>query len=312
MKVVVTGGAGFIGSNIVERLVSEGHDVIVVDNFHTGNKANLSAVVDKVELINSNAGEFFESYNEKVDAIIHDGIYSSSPMYKENPELTAKAYSDFIQLLEYTRKHDVGKVVYASTSSIYNGHKPPHKEDMVPFIKDFYTEARYAMDRVGILYHKLYGFNVVGLRYFSVYGPHEEYKGRYANLVSQFLWALMRDEQPVIYGDGRQTRDFTYVSDVVEANVLALNKTVSGIFNVGTGRSISIHDLVGLLNSKLGKDIEPKYVENPISNYVYTTQADTLKAEKELGFKAKVSLEEGVEKLIQYYREKGAPEAPKS
>ena len=143
---------------------------------------------------------------------------------------------------------------------------------------------------------------VIGLRYFSVYGPHEKSKGKYANLISQFLWNLQKDESPVVYGDGTQTRDFIYVDDVIEANMLAMDSERRfGIFNVGTGRSITVNEMVDLLNKKLGKNIKPRYIENPLRNYVQHTLADTSKAEKELGFKAKTSLEQGIDKLIEYY-----------
>jgi len=301
MKIIVTGGAGFIGSNLVERLVNEGHSITVVDNFHTGSESNLSNVMSKIQLVKSSAGDFFKSYTEKVDIIYHQGVYSSSPMYKENPLLTSEVVNDFVRLLEYARKYNIPKVVYASTSSIYNGYQPPHKEEMIPYITDFYTEARYAMDRIGMLYNKLYGIPIIGLRYFSVYGPHEKSKGKYANLITQFLWNLMENKSPVVYGDGTQTRDFTYVSDVVEANLLTMDKDVSGIFNVGTGNNISITDMVSLLNKKLEKNIPPSYIDNPIKNYVSTTKADTSKSERLLGFNAKVPLENGIEKIIKYY-----------
>ncbi len=140
---------------------------------------------------------------------------------------------------------------------------------------------------------------IIGLRYFSVYGPHEKSKGKYANLVSQFLWAMMEGKQPVIYGDGAQTRDFTYVEDVVRANLLAMKSDVNfGIYNVGTGKTYTLNQLVGILNQKLGILLSPQYVENKIKNYVQATLADTAKAKKELGFEAKISLEEGIDRLI--------------
>ncbi|MFA5049579.1 MAG: NAD-dependent epimerase/dehydratase family protein [Candidatus Micrarchaeia archaeon] len=301
MKIALTGGAGFIGSNIAEKLIEKDYDLTVVDNFHTGDKENLEQVLGKINIVNSESGKFFEQTDEKFDLICHQGVYSSTPMYMQDHKLTSKIYDEFVSILEYARKNDIKKVVYASTSSIYNGHNPPQNEDMIPYITDFYTEGRYAMDRIGELYHKLYGINIVGLRYFSVYGPHEKSKGNYANLISQFLWAMTKNEEPVVYGDGTQTRDFTYVDDIANANILSLEKEVSGIFNVGTGKNITINEMIEILNKKLGKKLKPKYIINPIKNYVQTTLADTTKAEKELGFKAKITLEEGIERLIKYY-----------
>jgi UDP-glucose 4-epimerase len=300
MKILVTGALGFIGSNIVERLVNEGHQITALDNLHTGSEQNIEQIKDKVRFINGGAGDI-KDMEEKFDVIFHQGIYSSSPMYKENPHLTATVIDEFISVLEYAKKNR-SKVVWAATSSVYNGQEPPHREDMDVKISDFYTEARYEMERLAELYNKLFDVQVIGLRYFSVYGPHEKSKGKYANLISQFLWDLQNDKAPVVFGDGSQTRDFTYVDDVVEANLLAMDSELKfGVFNVGTGRSITINEMITMLNQKLGKDIEPELVANPIKNYVQDTLADTSKAEAQLHFKAKIALEHGIEKLIDYY-----------
>ena len=294
MKFLVTGGAGFIGSNLVERLV-ENNRVVVVDNLHTGSLENLKEF--EIEFINKSCGEITLEDIGEIDGIFHIGIYSSSPMYKEDRSLVGKAINDFLNILELARRENC-KIVFASSSSIYNGNPVPWREDMDIKVTDFYTEARYAMERLADLYHQLHGVEWIGLRFFSVYGPRERYKGKYANLVSQFLWAMKKNETPVIYGDGEQRRDFIYVKDVVNACVLAMNSDKIGIFNVGTGKDYSLNELIDILNNALGKDIEPKYVENPIKNYVQNTKADTEKAKKELGFEYKYSLKEGIEKLL--------------
>ncbi|MCD6465595.1 NAD-dependent epimerase/dehydratase family protein [Candidatus Bathyarchaeota archaeon] len=295
MNVVVTGGCGFIGSNLVERLLEEGHRVTVFDDLSTGNLKNIEGLDVK----------FFNEPYEKIpflvrdiDVIFHLGIPSSSPMYKREPHLVGKAINDAITILEYARKNKC-KVVYASTSSLYNGNPTPYKEDMPIYVTDYYTECRYAIERLAKLYNSLFNVKSVGLRLFSVYGPKEKYKGEYANIVSQFLWLMERDEPPIIFGDGSQTRDFIYVKDVVEAFMLAAEKEFNyEIFNVGTGVAYSFNEVVDLINKLLGKNIKPIYKPNPIKNYVYHTLADTTKAEKILGFKAKVSLEEGIKNLI--------------
>lgn len=300
MKILVTGALGFIGSNITERLVQDGHEVTALDNMHTGNEENISTVKDKIKIVKLNSGEI-SKIGGSFDAIIHEGVYSSSPMYKENPLLTAKVLDEWISILEYVRKHDNCKLVFASSSSLYNGQPPPHKEDMEIKITDFYTEGRYSMERVAKLYNDFYGVKSVGLRYFSVYGPHEKFKGKFANLITQFLWDIKASKQPVILGDGNQTRDFIYVGDVVQANLSALNYPKHDIFNVGTGKSTSLNDVVSLLNKKLGTSIKPKFEQNKIKNYVAHTQADVSKAQSLLKFKAGVSLEEGADKIIKYY-----------
>lgn len=309
MKILVTGALGFIGSNLTERLVRDGHEVTALDNLHTGREENVSSVKNKIKIIKASAGDIAK-LGERFDAIIHQGVYSSSPMYKDNPHLTAKAIDEWVSILEYARKNknenntnngDNIKLVFASSSSLYNGNSPPHKEDMPILVKDYYTEARYAMERMAKLYSDLYGVHSVGLRYFSVYGPHEKSKGRYANLITQFLWEMKAGKQPVILGDGKQTRDFVYADDVVEANLLALDYKKHDIFNVGTGRRVTINDMVALLNSKLGTSTKPRYEPNRIKNYVQHTLADTSKAASLLGFSAKISLEEGISRLIGFY-----------
>jgi UDP-glucose 4-epimerase len=219
-------------------------------------------------------------------------------MYKREPRLVGEAINDAIEILEYAKK--VGcKVVYASSSSIYNGNNPPYREDMPIYVTDYYTECRYLIERLAKFYNALHGVRTVGLRFFSVYGPKERHKGRYANIVSQFLWAMLNDESPVIYGDGTQTRDFIHVSDVVDALILLVEKEFDcEIFNVGTGIAHNFNEVIEILNKALEKNIKPIYKPNPIRNYVYHTQADTTKAERVLGFKAKISLEEGISRLI--------------
>jgi len=219
-------------------------------------------------------------------------------MYKKNTRLVGEAINDAIEVFEYAKMNGC-KVVYASSSSIYNGNKLPYREDMPVYVTDFYTECRYAIERLAKLYNILYGAKSVGLRFFSVYGPKEEFKKQYANIVSQFLWAMRKDEAPVIFGDGTQTRDFTHISDVVDALTLAWKKDLEcEVFNVGTGVAYSFNQVVEILNRLLGKNIRPIHKPNPIKNYVYHTLADTTKAESILGFKAKIPLEEGLKTII--------------
>jgi UDP-glucose 4-epimerase len=308
MKILVTGGLGFIGSNIVERLVTDGHEVTVLDNIHTGDEANVKAVKDRIKVVKANSGDIAK-FDEKFDIILHQGIYSSSPMYKENKHLTATVLDEMISILEYAKKNGT-KIVFASSSSVYNQNEPPHREDMTIRITDYYTEGRYAMERVAQLYNELYSVRVIGLRYFSVYGPHEKFKGKYANLITQFLWNMKKGEKVVIFGDGKQTRDFIHVSDVVEANLAAMDSDINfGMLNVGTGTSIEIKEMVKLLGKKLGKEPEVGYIENKIKNYVAHTQADTSLSKEKLRFAAKVPLEKGMEMLVDYY-EKNPPEIP--
>ena len=222
-------------------------------------------------------------------------------MYKNNPHLMANAIDDLITVLEYAKKNK-SKIVYASTSSIYNGIKE-QKEDVIPKVSDYYTEARIAMERIANLYCNLYGMDVSGMRFFSVYGYNERSKKIYANLISQFLWAMHDNISPVLYGDGEQKRDFVFIEDLVNALILAAeNNKKFNVYNVGTGKNYTLNELVQILNKHLGKNIKPEYIENPMKDtYVYYTLADIKKTEEKIGFKAKISLDEGIDKLIKYY-----------
>lgn len=300
MKVLVTGALGFIGSNIAERLVSEGHEVTALDNLHTGNEVNIAKIKEKVRVVKMNSGDVAK-IGERFDAIVHQGVYSSSPMYRKSPERVSEAIGEWISILEYARKTSC-KLVFASSSSLYNGNTPPFREDMEIKVTDLYTEARYSMERLAQLYADFYSFDVIGLRYFSVYGPHEKSKGEYANLITQFLWNMKAGKRPIVYGDGKQSRDFVYVDDVVRATMLAMDRSGHDIFNVGTGKSTELNEVISKLNSKLGANLAPSYEENRIMNYLPHTLADTTKARAKLGFTAKVGIDEGIERLIKEYK----------
>jgi len=291
MKYIVTGGAGFIGSHLAKKLANNGHEVIVIDDLSLG----------KIENVPKRNTTFIKSTIAgplrtivHADGVFHVGIPSSSPMYRNTPGLAGRAIEEFEHVLRFCAKEKC-RLVYASTSSVYNGNPIPWSEDMLIHPTDMYTEARYCMERLARVYHTLYGVESIGLRLFSVYGPGEEHKGKYANMISQIIWAIKSGERPVIYGDGSQGRDFVYVDDVVKAFVRSMESDIKcDVFNVGTGKMTTFRDVVSVVNRALGTYVEPVFVENPIKNYVYQTLADTKKAERVLGFKATISLEEGV------------------
>ena len=303
MRALVTGGCGFIGSNLVERLVNEGDTVIVYDNLHTGSRDNISSLdVDiHIQLRVRPYKNLLEEVKD-VDVIFHLGMPSSSPMYKDDPELVAWTINDAIDIFEYSKQTGC-KVVYASSSSLYNGNIVPFREDMDIYVTDYYTETRYWIERLAHLYNSMFDVHSVGLRLFSVYGRKEYYKGKYANIVTQFLWSISRDRPPLIYGVGTQSRDFIHVDDVVEAFILASRRDFEcEIFNVGTGVSYSFNQVVEIVNKALDKNVRPVYVPNPIKNYVYHTLADTTKASSMLGFQSNISLEDGIQRLIKDYK----------
>ena len=294
-EILVTGGAGFIGSNLVEALC-RGNEVTVLDNLHTGKRSNLkNAIDDGVKFVKEDAKDIGKIKGE-FDYVFHLGIYSASPMYRDNPNLVGEVVQGMTNVLEYCKKSG-SDLVFASTSSIYNGIEPPHKENLIPGVTDFYTEARIACERLGELYSKLYDINVAAIRFFSVYGYNDAGKGNYANLVTQFMLSMLKEERPVIYGDGEQRRDFVFVSDVVDALLRASAIKGFGVYNAGTGKNYSLNEAVEKLQKITGRKIKPKYIKMPVKNYVMVTQADTSKAKKELGFSAKINLDKGTKLL---------------
>lgn len=303
-SVLVTGGAGFIGSNLVETLVAAGHSVRVLDNFSLGKIENLSAVKNKIEIVKGDIRDF-EIVKKSVkgtDIVFNQAAASASPMFQNDLRSAVSVNVDgFINLLNACRTYGVKKLIYASTSSIYGNNRPPQKEDMKFGPVNFYSSTKILNEHFAALFSKEYGLETVGFRYMSIYGPHEKSKGIYANLASQFLWAMQQNQQPVLYGDGTQKREFTYVMDVVNANILAMNtkRNLGGeIFNVGTGRTQPLNDLVAVLNRLLGKSIKPKYIKNPVKNYIHTQLSDIAKIRKALGYEPKYSLESGLKEII--------------
>ncbi|HJW96748.1 MAG TPA: NAD-dependent epimerase/dehydratase family protein, partial [archaeon] len=244
MKYIVTGGCGFIGSNLVKRLARDGNEVVVIDDCSTGAMSNLPGKFTVLRKIAELKKE------NDVDGIFHLGMPSSTPLYRGDRTLVGKAISEFIEIMEFAKENRI-KVVYTSSSSIYNGNKTPYKEDMPILAKDFYTEGRYAMERLAKVYHDFYGVRSVGLRLFSVYGENEKSKGKSANLVSQIIWAKQNGETFDVYNNGETVRDFIHASDVVEAFVRSMNSDIGcDIFNVGTGKAYTINQIIQAVGLK--------------------------------------------------------------
>ena len=308
-RALVTGGAGFIGSNIVERLVEKDVEVVVLDDLYLGKEDNLSEVRDEIEFIEGSVldNEKVKEAVQGVDVVFHQAARSSSPMHKENPAEGARVNIEgFVNVAEASIEEEVEKIVYASTSSMYGSVEPPHKEDMDLEPVNLYTASKMSRE----MYAKCYSYSdrieTTGLRYFSVFGPHEKGKGKYANVVTQFLWKMMDGEQPVIWGDGTQERDFVFVEDVVDANIKAskTKEELDGeVFNIGRNDPVTFNQVVEKLNKVLGKDIEAERIENPLDNYVHEHKADNSKAREILDWTPSHSFEEGLEMTVEYYSE---------
>lgn len=295
MTTLITGGAGFIGSAIAEALHKK-HKIIILDNLSTGSLGNLDSL--DIDFREGHTRDVSKLVAEKVDLILHLGIASTTTLYLNDRRLVAPEIEGSIAIFEKAVK-DRAKVVIASSSSLYSGGQLPSKESQEIYVKDFYTECRLCIERLSELYHDLYGMEAVNLRMFAVYGgTREKAKEQYANMVTKFIWRIKNGLNPVSYGDGTQTRDFTHIDDVVRAWLLAAEYKGFGIFNVGTGKNYNFNEVGELINKIMGTNLSMTYEPNPLKNFVFHCQADTTKAKNELGFTAEISLEEGIKKLI--------------
>ena len=308
-RVLVTGGAGFIGSNLVEELVDRGKDVVVLDDLYLGDEDNFSEVKNDIEFVQGSVldEEALDESMQGVDTVFHLAARSSSPMHKENPAEGARVNVEgFVRTVEAAKDEEVEKVVYASTSSMYGSVEPPHSEDQNPVPSNLYTASKMSREKYAEAYSYNNEMETTGLRFFSVFGPHERAKGKYANVVTQFLWKMMDDEQPVIWGDGTQERDFVFVEDVVDALIKASKRRdeLDGeVFNVGRGDPVTFNEVVENLNEALGKEIDAEKIENPRDKYVHEHKADNSKAREVLGWSPSHSFEEGLGKTVEYYSE---------
>jgi UDP-glucose 4-epimerase len=302
MKILVTGGAGFIGSHIANTLSREKNTAVVaVDDLSLGTPINL---FQSVKFVKGSVMDYELTLelSKGCDYIFHSAAKSSSPMFKNDPrEGVDVNVLGFMNLMESAKRNKVKKVIFASSSSMYSGLPIPFKESQTITPKTFYEASFYCREILARSYYLENGLNSIGLRYFSVYGPNEKHKGNFANNISQFLWNMTNGDSPIIYGDGTQTRDFTFVDDVVQANILALQSEERefGIYNIGTGIETSFSRIVEIINQHLGTDIRATYVDNPIKNYVRKTKADISLAKSELEYEPTwKSPEDGIAALI--------------
>jgi UDP-glucose 4-epimerase len=300
-RVLITGGAGFIGSNLANSL-SPDNQVLVVDNGYLGTKENLHSSVSFHE-----RSVLEDGLPTDVDIVFHLAALSSYAMHEENPQHGARVNIEgFVNVVEQARQDSCDTVVYASTSSIYGDRTDPSPERMDVKVNTGYEASKMAREKYAEYFSNHYDLSMAGLRYFSVYqgyGGAEEHKGEYANVVAQFADDIAKGQSPKLYGNGEQTRDFTHVSDVVQATILAAEKKLDGIYNVGTEQRHSFNTVVEMINDELGTSVNPEYVENPIPEevYVHDTCADTTKIQDKTSWNPKVSFEEGVRRVCEQY-----------
>jgi len=305
MKILVTGGAGFIGSNVSDALVKDGHEVAVLDNLSTGKEENINPEVKfyNIDLLDMESLELaFREF--KPDVVNHHAAQIDVRKSVEDPAFDAETnIIGSINLFELSINYGVRRIIFSSTGGALYGEpeKLPASEDTPIEPLSPYGVAKYCVENYLNYFKRLYSIERVILRYANVYGPRQDPLGE-AGVVAIFTGKILKGETPVIYGDGAQTRDYIYVEDVVEANVLALNGK-EGVYNIGTGKETSVNELIEVFSKVLGREIKPEYAPPRIGE-VHRISLDGDRAKKELGFVPKYSLEEGIRKTIEWYRGK--------
>ncbi len=312
---LVTGGAGFIGSNIVEKLLERGENVRVLDNFITGSKKNLEFATQysihntQYQLIEGDirSKSDLKKALKGVDYVIHQAALRSVPKSVDDPFLTNEInVNGTLNLLFQAKKAKVKRLVYASSSSVYGDVKKfPQKETFSCRPISPYGVSKLAAENYCIAFSATFGLETVSLRYFNVFGPRQNPESRYSACIPALISRMLENKSPVIEWDGKQSRDFTFVSNVVDANLrAAVAKGISGeVFNVACGQNISVLAVAGMINDKLGTDIKPKYAPKRNGD-VRKTYADITKMKKMLGLQPKVEFKEGLIKTLKWFRGK--------
>jgi nucleoside-diphosphate-sugar epimerase len=307
-KFLVTGGAGFIGSNICKRLVSQGCFVRVVDNLLTGKKTNLADIIDEIEFIEADMGDedIARSAMKDIDFCLHEGALPSVPRSVDNPAATHQhCLNATFTLLLAARDAGIKRFVYASSSSAY-GDTPilPKVETMSPNPLSPYAVSKLAGEYYCSVFSKVFGLETISLRYFNVFGPHQDPTSQYAAAIPAFVTTILKGRQPTVYGDGKQSRDFTYVDNVVEANLLAAKakKTSGEVINIACGQAVTVNETIEIINELVDKNIKPIYAD-PRPGDVKHSLADISLAKKLIAFKPKVSFRDGLQKAIGWYRD---------
>lgn len=315
-KVLVTGGAGFIGSHLVDALLNNGNKVVCLDNFSTGRRENLIDALKNPDfsLIEGDIRdrEICRKAVEGVNIVFHEAALGSVPRSIADPaESTSVNVAGFVNILYAAVKAGVESFVYASSSSVYGDEeKLPKKEECIGNALSPYAVTKYTNELFAANFALVYGMKITGLRYFNVFGPRQDPKGAYAAVIPRFVTALLHNESPVIFGDGSNSRDFTYVANVVSANLLAAAGEGSGhrVYNVAAGGRTDLNELFRLLKSALMANgvpcgnVDVKYAPGRAGDIPHSF-ADISRAEKELGYRSLFSIEQGINAMVGYYME---------
>ncbi len=306
---LVTGGAGFIGSHIIEELVRQKQKVRVLDNFSSGKRDNLSHLLDKIELVEGDIRDMWTVFDavDGVDFIVHEAALTSIQRSVDNPLTTNEVnISGTLNVLKAAMDKKVKRVVFASSSSVYgNTPKQPKVETMTPHPISPYAISKLAAEEYCLSFYKLYGLETVCLRYFNVFGPRQEPESQYSAVIPKFIGYLLEGRSPVVYGDGEQSRDFTFISNVVEATLLACFKSEAAgkILNIATGLGHSLNQFIEILIRLTGNHIKPVYAKDRPGD-VRDSKANITLAKKLLDYQPKVDFQKGLEETVEYFSAK--------
>jgi nucleoside-diphosphate-sugar epimerase len=305
---LVTGAAGFIGSNLAEALLDRGYRVRGVDDFATGRRSNLEPLSPREDFSFREAdirdADAMADAVAGVDSLFHQAAVASVPRSVEDPVATTDANcTGTATVLDAARRADVDTAVVASSSSVYGASEELPKVETMPATPESpYALSKYFTEELALQFSDFYDIDTVALRYFNIFGPRQDPEGQYAAVIPKFVSLMLDGDRPVIFGDGEQSRDFTFIDNAVQANVLAAEGDVTGeAFNVGTGGRVTVNELVDALNETLGTDLDPVH-DDPRPGDVRHSHADVSKAVELLGYEPEVGFEAGLARTVDYYR----------
>ncbi len=307
---LVTGGAGFIGSNIVDGLLARGETVRVIDNLSTGRLSNTAGFIDRVKFLEADICDAaaVDEAVRGVDYVIHQAALASVPRSIADPTANNQVnVQGTLNLLEAAVTHNVKRMVYASSSSVYgDSEQLPKIETMAPNPKSPYAVAKLAAEYYCGVFSALHGLSTIALRYFNVFGPRQDPNSDYSAVIPLFVRSLLEGNAPTIHGDGEQSRDFTFIDNVVSANMMACDANITGarVYNIACGDRLTLNHLYDTLRNKLGIDLESVHGPDRAGD-VKHSMADITKISGEIGYKPTVSFEDGIDRTIKWYQEVG-------
>ena len=301
-KILVTGGAGFIGSHLVDALVRAGHKVVVVDDLSEGNEDNLNESFDKIEFIKEDILDVDFSKLRDLDVIFHLAAKRSVPESLANPEIFEDVnIKGTRRMLDLAKKNNA-KFINSSSSSVYGDAPLPQKEENTGVRVSPYAITKFTAEDYCGLYSKIYGVSTISLRYFNVFGPRQAPGSEYAAVIPKFIRLMLKGQQPTVFGDGKQSRDFTYVENVVSANIKAMDSEVQGeVINVANGTPITVLQLVEEINKVLGTDLKPVFLPERKGDIKHSF-ADNSLAKRLIGYEEVVGFHEGLKKTMEWIK----------